>query len=93
MQIKRAAVIGGGAMGGSIAHLLTAIGIECFVKDIDQKFVDKAIDLSKGIYDKLVKKGKMDQKKADDLQNLLHGSVEYDKEYFSDHETQAEHIC
>jgi enoyl-CoA hydratase/3-hydroxyacyl-CoA dehydrogenase len=84
MQIKRAAVIGGGAMGGSIAHLLTAIGIECFVKDIDQKFVDKAIDLSKGIYDKLVKKGKMDQKKADDLQNLLHGSVEYDKEYFSD---------
>ncbi|HPR51200.1 MAG TPA: 3-hydroxyacyl-CoA dehydrogenase NAD-binding domain-containing protein, partial [Deltaproteobacteria bacterium] len=61
MQIKRAAVIGGGAMGGSIAHLLSSIGIECFIKDIEQQFIDKAIYLSRGIYEKLVKKGKIDQ--------------------------------
>jgi len=84
MQIKRAAVIGGGAMGGSIANLLSSIGIECFIKDIEQQFIDKAIDLSRGIYDKLVKKGKIDQKKADDLQGLLRGSVTYDKKFFSD---------
>lgn len=84
MRIKKAAVIGGGAMGGSIAHVLTSAGIECFVKDIEQKFVDKALDLSKEIYDKLVKKGKIDQKKADDLQGLLSGAVTYDKKFFSD---------
>ncbi len=84
MKIKRAAVIGGGAMGGSIAHLLTSVGIECFVKDIEKKFIDKAIELSGGIYDKLVKKGKIDRKKADDLQGLLRGSVDYDKEFFSE---------
>jgi enoyl-CoA hydratase/3-hydroxyacyl-CoA dehydrogenase len=84
MQIKRAAVIGGGAMGGSIAHLLSSVGIECFVKDIEKKFIDKAMDHSKSIYDKLVKKGKIDQKKADALQGLLRGSVTYDKKFFSD---------
>ncbi|MBN2297399.1 MAG: enoyl-CoA hydratase/isomerase family protein [Deltaproteobacteria bacterium] len=84
MQIKKAAVIGGGAMGGSIAHLLTSVGIECFVKDIEIKFIDKAIDLSRSIYDKLVKKGKIDQKKADELQGLLRGSVKYDSKFFED---------
>ena len=84
MQIKKAAVIGGGAMGGSIAHLLTSVGIECFVKDIEKVFVDKAIDLSRSIYDKLVKKGKIDQKKADELQGLLRGSIKYDSKFFED---------
>ncbi|MBP8651194.1 MAG: 3-hydroxybutyryl-CoA dehydrogenase, partial [Deltaproteobacteria bacterium] len=46
MQIKKAAVIGGGAMGGSIAHLLSSVGIECFIKDIEQKFIDKALQHS-----------------------------------------------
>jgi len=65
MHITKAAVIGGGAMGGSIAHLLTSVGIECFVKDIDQKFVDKAVDLSKSVYDKLVAKVKLTADKAE----------------------------
>ncbi len=83
MQIKRAAVIGGGAMGGSIAHLLSSVGIECFIKDIEQRFVDKAIDISGTIYDKLVKKGKIDENRAAELQGLLRGSVAYDTEFFS----------
>ena len=84
MAIKKAAVIGGGAMGGSIAHVLTLVGIECFVKDIDIKFVEKAITLSKGVYDKLVKKGKLKQEKADTLQGLLKGGIEYDAAFMSD---------
>ena len=84
MQIKKAAVIGGGAMGGSIAHLLTSVGIECFVKDIDQKFVDKAISISKGVYDKLVSKGKIAVDKAELKQALLKGGIEYDLEYMKD---------
>jgi enoyl-CoA hydratase / 3-hydroxyacyl-CoA dehydrogenase len=84
MQIKKAAVIGGGAMGGSIAHLLTSVGIECFVKDIDQKFVDKAVSISKGVYDKLVAKGKLAVEKAESRQALLKGGIEYDIEYMKD---------
>ncbi|MGC9324708.1 MAG: enoyl-CoA hydratase-related protein [Desulfomonilia bacterium] len=84
MQIKKAAVIGGGAMGGGIAHLLSSVGIECFIKDIEQKFVDKALEISQGIYDKQVKKGKIDQKKAAACQGLLSGSVEYDTKFFAE---------
>jgi 3-hydroxyacyl-CoA dehydrogenase len=71
MQIKKAAVIGGGAMGGGIAHVLSSVGIECFIKDVDQKFVDKALATSKAVYDKLVAKGKLDPKKAEAGQKLL----------------------
>ncbi|MFY9398528.1 MAG: enoyl-CoA hydratase-related protein [Desulfomonilia bacterium] len=84
MQIKKAAVIGGGIMGGSIAHLLVSAGIECFVKDIEQKFVDKALDQSREIFDKQVKKGKLDGKKAEQMQARLRGGVEYDKGYMAE---------
>jgi enoyl-CoA hydratase/3-hydroxyacyl-CoA dehydrogenase len=84
MQIKKAAVIGGGIMGGSIAHLLASAGIECFIKDIEQKFVDKALEQSQGIFDKQVKKGKLDGKKAEQMQALLCGGVEYDKGYMAE---------
>lgn len=71
-------------MGGSIAHLLTSVGIECFVKDIEQKFVDKAVELSKSVYDKLVAKGKLAADKAELKQALLMGGVEYDLDYMKD---------
>ena len=71
-------------MGGSIAHLLSSAGIQCFIKDIEQKFIDKALEQSRSIYDKQVKKGKLDPKKADDLQGLLSGSVDYDKDFMGD---------
>jgi enoyl-CoA hydratase/3-hydroxyacyl-CoA dehydrogenase len=82
--IKKAAVMGGGAMGGSIAHLLSAAGMECFIKDIDQKFVDKALSQSQGIYAKLVAKRKIDKAKAESGQALLKGGVVYDGAYFKD---------
>jgi len=71
-------------MGGSIAHLLSSVGIECFIKDIDQKFIDKALQHSEEIYGKLVKKGKLEQKKAAEMQGLLMGAVKYDKKFFSE---------
>ncbi|HXK48037.1 MAG TPA: enoyl-CoA hydratase-related protein [Deltaproteobacteria bacterium] len=84
MQIRKAAVIGGGAMGGGIAHVLSSVGIECFIKDIDKKFVDKALSTSKAVYDKLVARGKLDPKKAEDCQGLLRGGVAYDRKFMAE---------
>jgi enoyl-CoA hydratase/3-hydroxyacyl-CoA dehydrogenase len=84
MQIRKAAVIGGGAMGGGIAHVLSSAGIECFIKDIDQKFVDKALKTSRDIYDRLVAKGKIDARRAEACQGLLRGAVAYDKSFMAE---------
>jgi enoyl-CoA hydratase / 3-hydroxyacyl-CoA dehydrogenase len=83
MEVRKAAVIGGGVMGGSIAHLLSSVGIEVFIKDIDQKFVDFAVNHSRDLFEKLVKKGKLEQKKVEEFQSLLKGGVDYDKGYMS----------
>ncbi|HNY66115.1 MAG TPA: enoyl-CoA hydratase-related protein [Deltaproteobacteria bacterium] len=83
MEVKKAAVIGGGTMGGSIAHLLSSVGIEVFIKDIDRKFIDFAINHSRDLFMKQVKKGKLEEKKVDEIQALLKGGVEYDRDYMS----------
>jgi len=77
MDIKKVAVLGGGAMGGGIAYVLSSVGIETIVKDIDQKFVDKALENCKKIYSKRVEKGKMTQEKMDAGLGLITGTLEY----------------
>ena len=42
MFVSKAAVVGGGTMGGEIAQAIAAADIPVVVKDIDQKFVDAA---------------------------------------------------
>ncbi|MBN1572951.1 MAG: enoyl-CoA hydratase/isomerase family protein [Deltaproteobacteria bacterium] len=78
MEIKKVGVIGGGAMGGGIAYVLSSVGIETLVKDIEQKFVDKAIEGCKKIYDGRVKKGKMAQEVADGGMALIKGTLTFD---------------
>ena len=43
MFVFKAAVVGGGTMGGEIAQAIAAADIPVVVKDIDQKFVDAAL--------------------------------------------------
>jgi len=79
MEIKKVGVIGGGAMGGGIAYLLSSVGIVTVVKDIEQKFVDKAIENCKKIYDGGVKKGKTTQEAADKGMSLITGTLKFDE--------------
>mgnify|MGYP001157957342 CR=1 FL=1 len=39
MFVHKAAVVGGGTMGGQIAQAIAAADIPVVVKDVDQKFV------------------------------------------------------
>lgn len=78
MEIKKVGVIGGGAMGGGIAYVLSSVGIKTLIKDIDQKFIDSAIENCKKIYDGRVKKGKMSPEKASDGMNLISGTLTND---------------
>ena len=51
MFVFKAAVLGGGTMGGEIAQVIANADIPVVVKDVEQKFVDAA-----GRVDRFVKK-------------------------------------
>src|SRR5919198_810749 len=90
MFVFKAAVVGGGTMGGEIAQVIANAEIPVVVKDIEQKFVDAAIEkahtVTKGQLDRLVQKEKMTQEKADQrlelITGLITGTTSYDE--FSD---------
>lgn len=76
MDVKKAGVLGAGAMGSGIAQLFAQNGFEVVMRDIAQEFVDrgvKGIDSSLG---KLVKKGKMSEEDKSAIMGRIKGTVE-----------------
>ena len=69
MFVSKAAVVGGGTMGGEIAQAIAAADVPVVVKDIDQKFVDAALEKARAVTEgqlaRLVKKEKLTQEQAD----------------------------
>jgi len=69
MFVSKAAVVGGGTMGGEIAQAIAAADIPVVVKDIDRQFVDAAVEKARAVTEgqlaRLVKKEKLTQEAAD----------------------------
>jgi enoyl-CoA hydratase/3-hydroxyacyl-CoA dehydrogenase len=90
MFVSKAAVVGGGTMGGEIAQAIATADIPVVVKDIDQKFVDAAIEKARAITDRkltrLVEKEKLTQEEADarlgEVLGRIVGTTSYEE--FSD---------
>ncbi len=86
MFVFKAAVLGGGTMGGEIAQVIANADIPVVVKDVDQKFVDHALEKSREVtksqLDRLVSKEKLTQEAADarleEVMGLITGSTTYD---------------
>src|SRR6187551_607627 len=87
MFVSKAAVVGGGTMGGEIAQAIAAADIPVVVKDIDQKFVDAALDKARAVTEgqlgRLVKKEKLTQEQADarlaEVMGLIAGTTSYEQ--------------
>ena len=87
MFVFKAAVLGGGTMGGEIAQVIANADIPVVVKDVDQKFVDHALEKSREVtksqLDRLVSKEKMTQEQADarldEVMGLISGTTTYDE--------------
>ncbi len=85
MFVSKAAVVGGGTMGGEIAQAIAAADIPVVVKDIDAKFVDAAIEKARSVTEgqlaRLVKKEKLTQEQADarlaEVVGLITGTTTY----------------
>jgi enoyl-CoA hydratase/3-hydroxyacyl-CoA dehydrogenase len=87
MFVSKAAVVGGGTMGGEIAQAIAAADIPVVVKDIDQKFVDAAVEKARAVTEgqlaRLVKKEKLTQEQADarlaEVMGQIVGTTSYEE--------------
>ena len=87
MFVQKAAVVGGGTMGGQIAQAIASSDVPVVVKDVKQEFVDHALEevrnVTSGQLAGLVKKEKLTQEQADarleEVMSLVTGTVTYEE--------------
>jgi 3-hydroxybutyryl-CoA dehydrogenase len=60
-SIKTVAVLGAGTMGNGIAHVFARAGYKVILRDVEKKFLDRALDTITKNLDREVKKGKLDE--------------------------------
>ena len=77
-NIKSAAVIGAGTMGGGIAMNFANAGIPVAVLEVNQELLDKGLVKVRQNYENSMKKGKLSPEKFGQRTNLIKGTVSYD---------------
>src|SRR5437763_4299053 len=79
MYVFKAAVVGAGTMGGEIAQVIAAAGVDVVLKDVEQKFVDQGLEKAEQVTGAqlggLVKKEKITQEQADAQQKEILGRI------------------
>jgi 3-hydroxyacyl-CoA dehydrogenase len=89
VEIKRAAVVGGGTMGGGITMNYANAGIPVLFKEVSQEALDKGLATIKKNYAATVTKGRLTQKQMDDRMALIEPVLTYDKFKEADIVTEA----
>ena len=77
MFIFKAAVVGAGAMGGSIAQVISFSGLPVVLKDIDQAALDAGMAKARGIYEGRARKGKMSAGDVEARMALITPQLDY----------------
>ncbi|MBU6428864.1 MAG: 3-hydroxyacyl-CoA dehydrogenase family protein, partial [Cyanobacteria bacterium REEB65] len=78
LAVAKVGIIGGGAMGGGIAQVVSAAGFPVVLIDLSPELVQKGLAAAYEVYDRRVKKGKMAAAEADQKKALLRGSTTID---------------
>jgi len=74
--MKKIAVLGAGAMGHGIAYVSALAGYDVWVRDIEQKFLDKASANIQKLLEKAVAKGKLKEEKAKEALGKIHFTLD-----------------
>ena len=77
-EIKSAALIGSGTMGGGIAMNFANVGIPVKVLETSQEALDKGLSIVRKNYANTVSKGRLTQEQMDQRMGLLQGVLSYD---------------
>ena len=71
INLKNITVLGSGIMGHGIAQVSATAGYNVILRDIEQGFLDKAMEKIKWSLDKLATKGKISQQEADAIYSRI----------------------
>jgi 3-hydroxyacyl-CoA dehydrogenase len=77
-DIKRAAVVGAGTMGGGIAMNYANAGIPVLLKDVDRAALDRGMATIRRNYDVTMSKGKMTAEQVEKTMALITPTTSYD---------------
>ena len=78
-EIKSAALIGSGTMGGGIAMNFANVGIPVKILEMSQEALDKGLAIVRKNYANTVSKGRLTQEQMDKRVGLLQGVLSYDE--------------
>lgn len=72
-------VVGAGTMGSGIAQVFAENGFEVVVRDIDMKFVERALGVIESNLKRNVEKGKITEEKKNEVLSRIRGTVDIDE--------------
>ena len=78
VEVKRAAVVGAGTMGGGIAMTYANAGIPVLLKDVDQAALDRGLATIRRNYETTMSKGKMTAEQVERTLALITPTTSYD---------------
>jgi enoyl-CoA hydratase / 3-hydroxyacyl-CoA dehydrogenase len=78
-KINQITVLGSGIMGHGIAQISAMTGYNVNLRDIEQSFLDKAMDKIKWSVNKLVEKQKITPSEAENIINRIHPVVDLEQ--------------
>lgn len=77
-EVRRAAVLGAGVMGGSIAELVASHDVPLVLKDIDQRALDEGLRHANELLRRAASKGVFSEADAGRKYALIEGTLDYD---------------
>lgn len=75
--VAKVGVLGAGVMGGGIAQLAAARGIESWMKDIQHDAVTGGLQHARGLFDKAVARRRMTRREAAQAMDRIAGGIDY----------------
>jgi 3-hydroxyacyl-CoA dehydrogenase len=78
LDVRRAAIVGAGTMGGGISMALANAGIPVLLKDSDQPALDRGMAAIQKNYEASVKRGRFTQEIADQRMALIQPQLSYE---------------
>ncbi len=76
MDVKNVAVIGAGIMGHGIAQVVATAGFNVKMRDVEQRFLDQAMEKIQDSLSRFVRKGKVTQQQSDETINRIQPTLD-----------------